>query len=494
MEKRLLAILGAGQAALPIIEKAKEMGVEVLAFARLDSFAKDMVDVFVEENSFDVDFMAKVCRERDVNGVMATSELTTEVAANLAAKLGLPGNSIVGGFAGKNKYVMRSRVAQLVSIKQPGFQLYNENVQYTYPVVVKPSDSCGKRGVSIVRNSDELVQKVYVAKENSTNGEVLVEEYLAGGKEYSIECLSFNGIHQIVQYTEKESSGPPHFVETAHHQPAALSDELKRKIQIAVSDVLEVLGLTCGMAHLELKVIDNELYFIEVGARGGGDHISDVLTVRSTDFDYFKAAIECALGTYKPIEPHTVAYTGIYFHCLQNDHLGKLFQIANVAKWCVADTVRNNSFEEATSNVETSNSGYLIYCADHKIGLRDCAYLFKAELINHHPEAKRMMIQHQIDIENNITSESFEEWYAKIESTGNMIGVIDNQRLAGFTLLYCNHADTLDAYICNVFVLNQYRGLGLSVKMLDKAVDICKSKGFKSVSLHVDSDNSTLIL
>ena len=371
MEKRLLAILGAGQAALPIIEKAREMGVEVLAFARLDSFAKDMVDVFVEENCFDVDFMAKVCRERNVNGIMATSELTTEVAANLAAKLSLPGNSIVGGFAGKNKYIMRSRVAKLDSIKQPGFQLFDEGAQYTYPVVVKPSDSCGKRGVSIVRNADELIQKVQVAKDNSTNGDVLVEEYLAGGKEYSIECLSFNVIHQIIQYTEKESSGPPHFVETAHHQPAELSEEMKYRIQIAVSDVLEVLGLSCGMAHLELKIIDNELYFIEVGARGGGDHISDVLTVKSTDFDYFKAAIECALGTYKPVEPHTVAYTGIYFHCLQNKHLNKLFQTAKEAGWCIANTVTEDAFQEAESNVQTSDSGYIIYCSDHKITIKD---------------------------------------------------------------------------------------------------------------------------
>ena len=370
-EPCILAIIGAGEAAMPIIDKAKEMGVITLAFARLDSFAKDKVDVFIEENDFDVDFMAKVCRERNVAGVMATSELTTEVAAKLAAKLGLPGNSIEGGFAGKNKYVMRSRVEQLNSIKQPRFQLYEENAQYTYPVVVKPSDSCGKRGVSIVRNSDELIPKVQVAKANSTNSDVLVEEYLAGGKEYSIECLSSNGVHQIVQYTEKESSGPPHFVETAHHQPASLSDELKKRIQIAVSDVLEVLGLTCGMAHLELKIIDNELYFIEVGARGGGDHISDVLTVRSTDFDYFKAAIECALGTYKLVEPHTVAFTGIYFHCLQNKHLSELFQKASGADWCIANTVTADTFQEAESNVQTSDSGYIIYCSNHNITIKD---------------------------------------------------------------------------------------------------------------------------
>jgi biotin carboxylase len=200
---------------------------------------------------------------------------------------------------------------------------------------------------------------------------VLVEEYLAGGKEYSIECLSFAGTHQVIQYTEKESSGPPHFVETAHHQPADLPEYMKRKIDGAVDDVLSVLGLNCGMAHLELKIIDDQLYFIEVGARGGGDHIADVLTVKSTDFDYFKAAIECALGVYKPSEPHTIAYSGIYFHCQQNRHLVRLFKVARSAEWCIADTVMDSRFHEANTNVEASDSGYIIYCADHKITNED---------------------------------------------------------------------------------------------------------------------------
>ena len=371
MKGYCLAIIGAGQAALPIIEKAKQMSVTVLAFARLDSFAKELVDIFIEENSFDVDFMARKCLEHHVDGVMATSELTTEVAAKLAYRLHLPGNDVENGFAGKNKYLMRTRVASLQSIRQPGFQLYSPGRSYGFPLVVKPTDACGKRGIGIAYNEMDLQRLVKIAASNSTTGDVLVEEYLAGGKEYSIECLSFAGTHQVIQYTEKESSGPPHFVETAHHQPADLSDHMKRRIDIAVDDILSVLGLNCGMAHLELKIIDDQLFFIEVGARGGGDHIADVLTVKSTDFDYFKAAIECALGMYKPIEPHTIACTGIYFHCQQNRDLEHLFKMAKSAEWCISNTVMDSQFQDANTNVEASDSGYIIYCANHKITNKD---------------------------------------------------------------------------------------------------------------------------
>lgn len=372
MKQKVLAVIGAGEGALPIIHAAQEMGVTVVAYGRNDSLAKDQVDIFVEENDFDIQFIADSCRELNVNGVMPSSELSTEVAARVAHEAGLLGNDIEYGFGGKNKYYMRKKVANLVSVKQPKFQLYEDGQDISFPVVVKAVDACGKRGVSIAYNQEDLKQAVLQAKENSSDGSALVEEYLKGGQEYSIECLSRGkGKHQVIQYTEKESAGPPHFVEIAHHQPANLSDELKARLDIAVWDILEVLGLNCGMAHLEIKIIDNVIYFIEVGARGGGDHISDTLTPLSTGFDYYKAAIECHLGIYQPTPITHKAYSGIYFHSKQNEYLKPLFEKAKTASWCIQNTIQNEDFLEAAGNVEATNSGFIIYASDHKITLKD---------------------------------------------------------------------------------------------------------------------------
>lgn len=373
MTQRCIAIIGAGEGALPIINKAKEMGVTTLAFARNDSVAKDMVDFFVEENSFDIAFMAQCCRKYNVSGVMPSSELTTEVAAKVAHQVGLPGNDVEMGFAGKNKYVMRTRVADSTFIRQPRFALYTEGDIYEFPVVVKSVDSCGKRGVSVAFSENDFINALSFAREFSSDHNALIEEYLQGGQEYSIECLSYGkGKHQIIQYTEKESAGPPHFVEIAHHQPADLSSEMKAKINLAVVDILERLGLYCGMAHMEIKIINGDIYFIEVGARGGGDHISDVLTPLSTGFDYYKAAIECHLGSYEYRATGNKAYTGIYFHSKQNEMLRPLFEKAKGASWCIKNTVVKDEFDEASGNVGASQSGFFIYVSDHKITLNDC--------------------------------------------------------------------------------------------------------------------------
>lgn len=490
----MLAIIGAGEGALPIINKAKEMGLTTIAYGRNDSLAKDQVDIFIEENNFDIHFIAESCKGLHVNAIMPSSELSTEVAARVAHEALLLGNEVENGFGGKNKYFMRTKVAKLNSVKQPKFQLYHNGIEVSYPVVVKSVDACGKRGVSIAYNDTDLEKATEVARYNSSDGSAIVEEYLKGGQEYSIECLSYGkGQHQVIQYTEKESAGPPHFVEVGHHQPANLSDQMKSRIDKAAWDILEILGLNCGMAHLELKIINNEIYFIEVGARGGGDHISDILTPLSTGFDYYKAAIECHLGIYQPCTIHNRAYTGLYFHSKQNERLKPLFEQAKIADWCVKNTVVKDEFDEATSNVGASNSGYIIYCSDHKIGLSDCVNSLTVSLINNNPQAKQLMIQHCRDIGNDISEDKFNEWFEKIERTGNMIAIIDNSRIIAFLLLYCNHKETLDAYLCNVYVLSDYRGKSLSVGLLKKAIEICKQKGFKSVSLDVDKDNKIAI-
>ena len=492
MAKNVLAIIGAGEGALPIITKAKEMGITTVAYGRNDSLAKKQVDIFVEENNFDINFIAESCRNLHANGVMPSSELSTEVAAQVAHEVGLLGNEVALGFGGKNKYFMRTKVAQLSSVKQPEFQLYHEGIEPVFPVVVKAVDACGKRGVSIAYHSEGLESAVKQAKENSSDGSALVEEYLKGGQEYSIECLSYGkGNHQVIQYTEKESAGPPHFVEIAHHQPANLSDTMKSRVDKAAWDILEVLGLNCGMAHLEIKIIEGEIYFIEVGARGGGDHISDILTPLSTGFDYYKAAIECHLGVYQPVPVTTKACSGIYFHSKQNERLKPLFEEARTAKWCIKNTVVKEDFDEAIGNVDASNSGYIIYSADHRICLRDCLGTLKAEVINNNASTYQFVKDYCIRIDN-YNPDSFDSWFNKINSIGKIIAITHSGIIA-FLLLYCTQKETMDGYICNVFVLDQFRGLGLSVRLLDKAVEVCKSLGFKSVSLHVNEDNEKAI-
>ena len=494
MGNKCLAIIGAGGAALPFIEKAKLLGIKTVAFAKNGSVAQNNVDIFVEENSFDIDFICKKCRELGVDGVLASNEMSTEVTAYVADRLGLPGNDVNLGFAAKNKFVMRSRVSVLKSIKQPLFELYDETHNYDFPVVVKAVDAGGKRGMTLVRQKCDLSGAVLKAKENSSNGQVLVEEYLEGGKEYSIECLSHDGIYEVIQYTKKEVSEPPFFAEIGHHQPANLSEGNREKIKIAVKDVLQVLGINCGMAHLELKIINNELFFIEVGARAGGDHIGDTLVPLSTGFDYYKAAILCSLGMYKSQSIKNIAYSGIYFHCKQNERLAPLFERSKIAPWSIYNTLKETTYSVVASNSEAVGSGYFIYCADTKLNLRtheNCGYL--ALELNPLPNAYQLIWNYYKKNGRNISDNDLKLGIKKFLTKGHVVAIVHNEQIIGFALLYCSRKDLLDAYICNVFVLEEYRGKGIFKILFDKAVWICKQEGFSSISLNVAQDNEHAI-
>ena len=367
-----LAVIGAGEAAKPYLDSAKAKGVHAICFGRYaDSLYREQCDTFVDVSIFDIDRITRHCKILQVDGIVPTSEITTEVAAQVAHRLHLPGNDISGGFAARNKYSMRQRVAELSSVKQPRFWLLDETQYYPLPAVVKPVDSCGKRGVTLVQTDDEWRSAVDYAKEHATCGQVLVEEYIDGGQEYSVECLSAQRRHQIVQITEKDSSGPPHFVEIGHHQPAHLDDSIRYKIEHATWDILDVMGLHNGLAHLEIKVKNGDVYFIEVGARGGGGRIADTLIALSTDFDYFGAAIDVALGQYTYRPACSIRHAGIYFLCKQTESLLPLFQAAKTAEWCHEFSLKNEELQEVIVKTDDVLSGHLIYTSYRKITPED---------------------------------------------------------------------------------------------------------------------------
>lgn len=82
-----------------------------------------------------------------------------------------------------------------------------------------------------------------------------------------------------------------------------------------------------------------------------------------------------------------------------------------------------------------------------------------------------------------------ERWIQKILSVGDPLAMLDNNEIVAFLLLYCNNIETQEAYICNVYVSENYRGRKLSEDLVKNAILICKSRRFNSVILDVEENN-----
>ena len=152
-----VAIIGAGPMAKIIAEKARQLGVETYCFAwEQGAVAKDAVDHFVDVSIFEKDAILKICREEQVSGVIATTELTIAIAAYIANKMGLCANPMEVAQNLTNKFWVREHNQNAVEFCQPRYWHITRQEQSAqqsidrYPVIVKPVAEGGKRGITVV--------------------------------------------------------------------------------------------------------------------------------------------------------------------------------------------------------------------------------------------------------------------------------------------------------------------------------------------------------
>lgn len=367
--KMKLAVIGASSGQLPICLKAKEMGLEVHCFAWPEgAICKDVVDYFYPVSIVDKDKVVKICRELNIEGVVSNaSELTAEIVAYVSEKLGLNGTPYRVLEQLHDKFFVRQLSEKITGFSKIKFYEYAGEDLNIYPCVVKPCEGSAKSGVSYVKDKEDFTKAIQYAKE-STKGKIIVEEFISG-KELSIESISFKGTHQVIQITDKDSSSAPHFVELGHHQPAAISDKLREKIEITIPQLLEEIGYTNGASHIEIKYDGERLYLIEANLRGGGDDISNKLVQMSSGVDYLRCMIEVALGIYtSPVEVSKPSFAGIYYLCKQTSDYLPFFEQAKGQSWFVDGEIKNRNLKESHSNYE--RDGYLIYKSDEKITIK----------------------------------------------------------------------------------------------------------------------------
>lgn len=367
--KRKIAIIGASYLQLPLVEKAKDMNLEIHCFAWDDgAVCKPLVDYFYPVSVLDKEDILIHCRDLKINGIVSiASDIVVPTIAYIASELNLVGNTEYSALISTNKHEMRKT---LNSQYCPQFtNNFKDALKLDFPIIVKPTNRSGSKGVVKINDPKELDYYFKKATEYSLDGSVIFESFFEG-KEYSVESISFNGEHKILAITEKETTGSPQFVETGHHQPAHLSEISIANIENVVQEALSNLNITVGASHTELLINSSgEIRIIEVGARMGGDFIGSHLVELSTGFDYLKAVIDIAMGDYDP-NNNTFAekkhHAGIHFaYNLESYNLIKGY------------SENQNIIERKLSNDEPSKtviesaqrSGYMIYQSTNKIEL-----------------------------------------------------------------------------------------------------------------------------
>lgn len=367
-----IAIIGASYLQLPLVRRAKEMGLYTICFSWADgAFCKDVCNKFYPISIIEKEQILDVCRQEQVNGICTiASDTAAPTVAYVAEQMGLVGNSYECALKANDKYLMRN-VFQAYGIPSPLYQMVkceNEELEdkFTYPLIIKPTDRSGSLAVTKV---NDVVARKYAIREAlkySFKHEAIVEQYIEG-REISVEFISYQGKHYPLQITDKVTTEAPHFVELEHHQPANLSVAQFEEIYTLTKRALDALGVLNGASHSEYRITeDGKIYVMEIGARMGGDFIGSHLVQLSTGYDFLRGVIEVALGKFEEPILDKQHHSGVYFLCHETAYLKPI-----IAQHALPQIIEAAITDETLRPVTCSGdrSGYLIYQSSEKLVL-----------------------------------------------------------------------------------------------------------------------------
>lgn len=372
-----LAIIGASYLQVPLIERAREMCIEthVFAWARGSEPGKDCSDQYYPVSVTKKEQILEICKAIQIDGIISIgSDLAMPAVNFVANRMNLVGNSQECTVLTTNKYAMRVKLSEN-DLPCPKFQKIT-SVDYStegleFPLIVKPTDRSGSRGIAKLDDSKNISIAIEKALAESLVKEVIIEEFIEG-REISVEMISWQGSHHLITFTDKVCTGEPYFVELEQHVPANLSPSLKSRIVALVKETLTVLGVENGASHTELLITKkDEIFIVEVGARMGGDNIGSDLVQLSTGYDFVRGIIEIALGEFTIPEIGHLEHSGIIYITPKS---GRVIAIKNNAVH-FQEIIKSNILVNINDQIDypitdsSQRSAYIIYASDKMVSI-----------------------------------------------------------------------------------------------------------------------------
>ena len=309
-------VFGVGELQKSIIDRAHKMGLYVVGIDPCaDAYCKDDVDAFEIVGGQDYEGTCAVVEKHGIDAIVtAATDKPLVMMSRIAEKYGFPFYSVETAQWSTDKFQMKKRfeLGDVPHAQGRTISKVEDAEGLVFPVIIKPRDNSGSRGVKLCRNLEELRVSIDEALENSKLDSVLVEEFIEG-PEYSIEGLHHDGKSEVIQFTEKKTTEFPYNVELGHIQPANISDENKQKIREIVAKIGKALNFVNCPSHTELKINERGIFVIETSPRLGGDYITSTLTPLSTGVNLEDELLKISLSETINPTPKAVQYSGVRF-------------------------------------------------------------------------------------------------------------------------------------------------------------------------------------
>ena len=301
-----LMILGAGIYQVPLIKKAKEMGLwTITASIPGDYPGFKFADEVVYINTTDKDSICKICKEKNIDGIVVSgTDVAVPTQGWCCDELKLKGPSYESAILAQNKYKMKMAFEKF-GVRTADVRYVKIDCSYPleicesigFPVIFKSIDSSGSRGITKC-SSPEEIEYAYNQVKNNTRSDIYIIEKFLDGTEFGAQSFIYDGKVKFFlphgDYVFHGDTGVP----VGHFAPFEIQDSIINDAEQQLTKAISAMKLNNCAINADFILCDNKVYVLEIGARAGATCLAEMVGL-FYGFDYYEKIIQAALG----IEP-----------------------------------------------------------------------------------------------------------------------------------------------------------------------------------------------
>lgn len=303
-----LMVLGGARYALPVIEAAHNLGIYVITCDYLpDNIAHKYSDEYCNVSIVDKEKTLEVAKRLNIDGIMSFAcDPGVITAAYVAEQMGLPN---VGPY--ESVCILQNKGKFREFLTNNGFtvpmaksytsveEALKDTEIFQWPVIVKPTDSAGSKGVTRVDDSRDLEKSIYYALSYSHSEEFIIEEFITQqGYSSDTDSFSIDGELKFVSFDcqrfDRDAKNP--YTPAAYSWPSTMTMEHQIELKNEIQRLLKLLKMQTAVYNIETREgMDGKAYIMELSPRGGGNRLSECLRY-ATGVDMITNMVKYSVG------------------------------------------------------------------------------------------------------------------------------------------------------------------------------------------------------
>lgn len=329
MKQKKLMLLGGIRYLLPVIKAAHQQGYYVITADYIpDNIAHKYSDEYVNVSIIDKEAVLKVAREKQIDGIMSFGVDPGVIAASYVQnQMGLPS---FGPF--ESVEILQHKDKFRTFLRENGFntpwafgfasetEAWESRYKFSYPLIVKPTDSAGSKGCSRVNNEEELKAAIQYAFKFTISGHIIIEEFLEKkGCSSDTDSYVQGGQLMFVSFSAQrfDANAVNPYTPSAYSWPSTFTEEEEEYLTSEIQRLITLLGMKTSVFNIEVRIdTNNKPYIMELTPRGGGNRLCEMLRY-ATGVDMITAITRATVGDKPEIieqKPYNGNWAEIILH------------------------------------------------------------------------------------------------------------------------------------------------------------------------------------